>query len=650
MKYISKIALGLGVCVSLFSSCKDDEGPDTNRGISLDKEEISIGPDGGTESISVSSGMEWVSSASKPWISVSPANGFGSVEGALAIDSTLEWTARNAQVRFRQSDNQEKIVNITQFGYGKQIIPSKKELEVKNSDLYDNRYFDLTISTNVEFKVDKNIIYEWEGELTPEDQEAFGSEVAGWIETPDKTEVELDRKDRPRTVKIRFRWSMNTAPHKRVAKIRLLPKDENVELIDQDGNPTEDVIVKVVQEAAVRITDDRQGDSLAVVMMNEKIQSLFSYNFTDRMENWDNVTLWEEGDKDMPDGALGRIRALSFMMFNLKEGETLPKEIKYLKYLEEFSFTSNTNHQIKKMDLGEDICELQHLKRLAIEAYGLTKLPEGFNKLGKKLEYLDIGSNGFPKLSTVTDVVNKTNFPKLKGLSLSGCRRNDTTTDLAAADGLTNGELGIYLNLGEADSRGDVFWNSGEPKAFMDLLKWDDLEYLGLSYMFIEGELPTDEEMMNNLDAAKKNYVDDDFYIGKDNYDYGLIPRDTCSWLLEGEPVMLNDVNVEPKDIPRVLPKAHYFSINLNFITGELPKWILFHPYFMEWTPESLIFNQWEKGKDSKGNSVGFGNAVDIVNSKFKYYYGDKATGNGSAYPLYYNKYAGGRAEQNDNQ
>ena len=169
MKYISKITLGLGLFASLLASCKDDEVADSNMGISLDKETIAIGPDGGTESIVVTAGRNWVSSASRPWVAVSPANGFGSVEGSLAIDSTLEVTARTAQVRYRQEDNQEVILTINQFGYGKQIIPSESEIRIESSGTYDERHFDLTVSTNVEFKVDENITYEWDGEPTPEE-------------------------------------------------------------------------------------------------------------------------------------------------------------------------------------------------------------------------------------------------------------------------------------------------------------------------------------------------------------------------------------------------------------------------------------------------------------------------------------------------
>ena len=157
MKYIGKLSLGLALCMGLFVSCKDDNNLNTTSGITVDKQDIAIGPDGGVESIKVTSGTEWLSSSSKPWVMISPANGFGSVDGTLAIDSTLEIKSRTAQVRFRQSDNNETIVNITQFGYGKQIIPAETEIEVPNSDVYEKRYFDVKISTNVKFKIGSDV-------------------------------------------------------------------------------------------------------------------------------------------------------------------------------------------------------------------------------------------------------------------------------------------------------------------------------------------------------------------------------------------------------------------------------------------------------------------------------------------------------------
>ncbi len=49
-------------------------------------------------------------------------------------------------------------------------------------------------------------------------------------------------------------------------------------------------------------------------------------------------------------------------------------------------------------------------------------------------------------------------------------------------------------------------------------------------------------------------------------------------------------------------------SVNLNFFTGNLPEWVLYHPHLIEWDPEVLIYHQMEKGLNSEGKMVRFDN------------------------------------------
>ena len=60
-----------------------------------------------------------------------------------------------------------------------------------------------------------------------------------------------------------------------------------------------------------------------------------------------------------------------------------------------------------------------------------------------------------------------------------------------------------------------------------------------------------------------------------------------------------------------------------------------------------MIFNQWEDGKDTQGNSVGFDNVKNNPDFGYGYYYGNGKEANRSeaAYPMYYNKYVGGGDE-----
>ena len=145
MKYFSKITLGLILCMGIISSCKDDDETRID-GISVDKEEIAIGAEGGTEKIAVSSNDQWVVRVSKPWIAVSPANGFGSAVCELTIDSTLTNVARTAQISFTMNGREPSLVTVTQFGFGKQILVKEPEVEIPSSDAFDNRHFKSIIS------------------------------------------------------------------------------------------------------------------------------------------------------------------------------------------------------------------------------------------------------------------------------------------------------------------------------------------------------------------------------------------------------------------------------------------------------------------------------------------------------------------------
>lgn len=660
MKYLHKVIAGLVLCTGCITSCKDDNKTELPGGFLMDKEEIAIGPEGGLEKIAVLSDISWVAGASKPWIAVSPANGLGAAECQLAIDSTLENTARTAQIRFSSEQAGQKLITVTQFGFGKQILLNETDVEIENSARYEKRTFEMVVSTNINFKIG-SVEYAFDGTQSDEEKAEYESERTGWLTQPrqDDLAVDLDRKARPRTVKANFRWEMNTAPFVRVAKIHLVPMDPaNDQLVDDNGNPIEDVVLTIRQKPALKIEDNRAGDSLAVITINEKVQSMIKFETSENMQNWENVTLWEATDKDLPcEEAVGRIRSVNFVMIDMKEGESLPKEVRYLKYLESFSIRSNANSQIRDIHLGEEICELKHLKELVLYSYGITSLPANFAKLGGAtnegyagLKALSLSATNFATLSTITKVVNKENFPYLTSLALNGSRRTDSLSDLTLVQGgKYNGRpIGLFVNV----SRGN------ERDALLSLLLWENLQSLTLAYNFIEGELPTDEEMETALERAGRptHYTSDDFSTEKADYLDKLV-GDTCRWLLtDDNPVTFTATDettetVTGQEIPRVLPKTRYLSINLNFLTGKLPNWVLFHPYFVEWYPEIGFFIQQERGKNSAGELVGFSN-IDADNFDFTYYYGAEDPGSnttvsGVAYPLYYRRFVANSSTEN---
>ena len=662
MKYINKLTwllvLGAGL---MTASCSDSDDVDIPGGLAIDKEQIEIAAEGGSEQLAIAASQNWVANVDEPWLMLTPANGVGSTTATVVVDSTLMSGRRTTDIVFIGDNGQRRTVSVKQFGYGKQIDIKEPTVEIENSESYDKRAFESLISANVECKIGK-IEYSFEGDLTDAEKAENESEREGWLlnsKDEDKLTgtnlgIVLDRKARPRSVKFKFRWAMNVVPAVRVAKVHLVPVKAEDQLVDADGKPTDDVILTVRQKAAPKIEDNRAGDSLSVIMINQKLGSIATFDSSDNMRNWSGVTLWEATDafvKTHPE-ALGRVRSVKFSMFNLKSGETLPKEVGNLKFLESFSVAANENNQIREVELGDEICSLKYLKNLTVQAYGLTQLPASFAKLGSSLETLNLVSNNFNKLSDITNIVNEKNFPKLRNLILYAQRRTDVVTNIASLGEMNASGVYVYNNY-PIGLYGKVNAGTADRQALLKLLTWDKLNTLELSYCFLEGELPTDEEMTEALEAAGKatRYSKSDFSTNKEDYLDKLV-GDTCKWLLSGwdNPVTCKhkdgsvvSEDVYPLQVPRVLPNCRQLSLNLNFFTGEVPNWILFHPHLVEWNAPTMVFNQQPKGKNSDGAAVGFSNMTEDSYS-YDYYYGTSDPGSkwevsGVAYPLYYRKY-----------
>lgn len=662
MKYINKLTwllvLGAGL---MTASCSDSDDVDIPGGLAIDKEQIEIAAEGGSEQFAIAASQNWVANVDEPWLMLTPANGVGSTTATVVVDSTLMNGRRTTDIVFIGDNGQRRTVSVKQFGYGKQIDIKEPTVEIENSESYDKRAFESLISANVECKIGK-IEYSFEGDMTDAEKAENESEREGWLlnsKDEDKLTgtnlgIVLDRKARPRSVKFKFRWAMNVVPAVRVAKVHLVPVKAEDQLVDADGKPIDDVILTVRQKAAPKIEDNRAGDSLSVIMINQKLGSIATFDSSDNMRNWSGVTLWEATDdfvKTHPE-ALGRVRSVKFSMFNLKSGETLPKEVGNLKFLESFSVAANENNQIREVKLGDEICSLKYLKNLTVQAYGLTQLPANFVNLGKSLESLNLVSNNFNKLSDITNIVNEKNFPKLRNLILYAQRRTDVVINIASLGEMNASGVYVYNNY-PIGLYGKVNAGTADRQALLKLLTWDKLNTLELSYCFLEGELPTDEEMTEALEAAGKatRYSKSDFSTNKEDYLDKLV-GDTCKWLLSGwdNPVTCKhkdgsvvSEDVYPLQVPRVLPNCRQLSLNLNFFTGKVPNWILFHPHLVEWNAPTMIFNQQPKGKNSDGAAVGFSNMTEDSYS-YDYYYGTSDPGSkwevsGVAYPLYYRKY-----------
>lgn len=531
-------------------SCQRDTT--TIEGFESDTSSIEAAAQGGEYRITIRSDKEWTAQSDEPWIMISPANGRGEVECVIKIDSTLINDERQTNIRFSASGLLLKELDVVQQGFERSAKATNQEaIMLKASAARADRHFDIEIEANVQFKVMCD---------------------CDWLIIDDYT-LTLDRGARPRKTTLGIDWKMNSVPERREAMLTLC---------SAEGEAFSSIIVR--QDAAPLITDDRAGDSLAVVTIYEKLNcwAESTLSTTESMNRWECLRLWEKSDKGLPSPeAVGRIRDLDLSYFNTEDD--LPVELGRLKYLETLSIYGNVNTMLKDIHICPELCELEHLKALRIGAFGIVELPDNFTNLGDTLEILDLNSNNFTEIPAV---LTKENFPLLRSLDLSSNRRH-IVSDLRMISSYDSG-IGMYDN--------------GE--RLKQLLLWDTLEELLLSYNYLEGGLPDFEVGVDGVRA----------YTAADVAERG----DSVSWAVEN-------------NLPRILPNVRRLMINLNFFTGKLPDWLLYHPRLLEWSPENLIYVMQEKSKDSNGRSVGFSNAP----TSREYYF--------EAYPL-----LRGRFEFND--
>lgn len=540
MKLKSYIAVSL--CAFALAGCSDD---DKKIGVTVDGDAIEIGAEGGTRNIKVTADDAWIATTNDPWITISPANGRGSAQCRIIIDSALRNEPRQGIVRIQNQNDWEerRDITVSQDGYDYAITLDDKDINVSNYAAYDDRSFDVRVKTNVDFDIE-----------IPEEAQA-------WLTAGDY-KVELDRGLRPREVTVRFNWGINSRDIERNAVVKFRPKDE-VTLARQDE-------LSVNQNAAEPIEEDtRAGDSVALLAIARSLNMWESWETNEKMDNWDNVVLWEEGMDGYTPEKAGRVKFARFSTFGTKEG--LPFEVQYLTAADELVFFSNTNWTTFDLSTGEYITKLGQLRRLTISGYGLVDLDPDFKNL-KNLESLDISVNNFEK---IPEVLTKENFPKLHALYLNTCQR------------------GVIYDLSNTTTThfGGLFEETDQTREFpRRLLEWDNLDTLTLSMNYLQGRIP------DMKDYAQK-------YTQAD-----ISAADSLPQALVGT--------------PKVLPNIKRFSINLNRLTGELPEWLLHHPALDWMDPFTLVFTQ--EGKDQDGKLAGFTNEPVNLDEYYRFYEGKK--------------------------
>ena len=404
----------------------------------IDTASIQIGPEGGQRKINVSSSGDWVAMTEEPWITVSPANGRGSVECSISIDSSLVADIRTGSVRIHNLDTDENMdFSISQSGFEYQIVPEKKLVDVSDFAAFESRYFEVKVKSNVDFDV------------------VLPAGAENWL-TYKKDELVLDRGARPREAKVRFDWRVNSRDVERIAEVEFKPK-EDVALAMNEG-------LKVVQKAALPIpVGTPAGDSLALLAVSRALNLYTEWDTAEKMEHWNNVKVWKDGPNK------GRVKYVQFFMFYTYE--EIPFEIQYLTAAEEIVIYSNANHFLRSLDTGEYITKLTNLKRLTIGAYGLTSLHPDFVNL-KNLEYLDLSSNCF---QTIPDILTPENFPNLHALVMNANQRY-TIYDLSNDIRVSEGKVGGLID---------------EQKFPERILKWNNLDTLRLSVNYLAGSIPS---------------------------------------------------------------------------------------------------------------------------------------------------------------
>lgn len=530
------------------ASCKKDSEP--TGGISLSMQEITIGAEGGIETIKLKAGDSWVADTESPWITVSPANGFGNVDCKIKIDTTLLANdLRRGTVRFTVKNHTEPInLRVIQTGYGKMIIVKETEVGVPNFAANGKRWFDVELTSNVDFTVNM-------------------PDSVKWMRFKDY-KFELDRGARPRTVKMRVEWDPNTRTWERLVDVAFNAANaaDEAELVRKDA-------LQVIQKPGEKVEDSRAGDSLAIVLCARSLNFDMSRYDGEKMNNWNFVTLWEDSDEGVTEDQVGRVRSVRFASFHTYDG--IPYEVRFLRTVEELIIKQNGNAFMKHFTTGEDIAELTQLKRLSLFSMGIDLLDDNFKNL-VNLEVLDISGNNFNKVPEI--LLDLDNFPNLTYLDMTGCRRRwvgtsmkDTTVD-------------------------EEEWGGFAGEIPENLFKRDKLEYLRMSNNYFYGSVPT-------METYEKAYLQSDLDNSNDT-----LPQLGGNGLHNG---YNNPAEYSLLGKPKVLPNARYFSINLNMLTGKVPEWILYHPHLMDWAPDILVYNQDYILTKDLGIKPGFNEAED---------------------------------------
>lgn len=176
----------------------------------------------------------------------------------------------------------------------------------------------------------------------------------------------------------------------------------------------------------------------------------------------------------------------------------------------------------------------------------------------QSLAFIGYGINSLP--------ARMTHLKKLKELEMSGNPLQEFPMDII--ESLDKDSL-LYVNLSNSrryEVGSNLFTNKRDSMGMGGelperLFRLKRVAYLHLSYNYFEGSIPA----------------------------------------MEGE----NDV----------MPQLRALALNLNYLSGMIPEWILKHKRLKCWDPYTLVFNQTYNGRDGKNRRVGFDNEPDFIST-----------------------------------
>ncbi len=546
---ICLLALSLGLV-----SCKEEE---SIVSFSISESELTFGPESDKASVLVATpGEIWVATSEQSWISISPANGDNTRPCEIRVNTTEQDEIRQGSVRFTNTvTNQNIDVEVSQAGFTRQIkVLSEKEILLENYQPKDKRYFEVEVLTNLNFAT----------EAKSED-----GETMQWLKHDGKN-VELSYGYRPVKQTLRFNFESHSDPSgERKAQIIFQPKDRSQEAIIDT--------LSITQKAGIKIDPNRQGDSLALVGILEKMNNYLYINYNDRLESWESVKLWEEGDKGATEENVGRVRSLKMWIYN--HDDVLPYEFRYLTELETLNIWGNENHNLKSLTVGPNLQTLTKLKSLTLGAHGITSF--SVDDLGRdvaeSLVHLSLATN---LLNRIPEDITAENFPNLTSLDVTA----NQTVLISDLSNTGDEEIGIEGTLTED---------------YIRFFRWEKLEHLALGLNYISGTIPTAEQI-----GVSETYTAADVAAS----DSLQIDPNSPEAIKSGYTTLVGK--------PKIMPNLKTLRLNLNRLNGTVPEWVMYHPQLLWFDPYLLIFNQ--EGKDRNGKVAGF----DNIPRNLDYFYG----------------------------